>query len=238
MKDNTNKRRRQMNPSSTDLDGYDSEEERASILRTKPSWMNPYENPSTIPPDQIYTDMESLSVKTRSPIRYGMLKRHSYIQKFGWANLNKQIIDQIYEFLGNQRVLEVGSGKGLLAYLLQLKGCIVIPTDNGSETRHLPSNRFFSLPEHLDAKDAITKYGSDTLSCDFCPVLIASWSRVDVQHLFAGEKYIYIGESWADASTAGYPDPQLWNYTSYKISHNLGIPECLDESIIFCTRKK
>ncbi len=217
--------------------GYDSQE-RESLVRTRPKWMLPYQVPATsIPYDAIYKDMNDLRVTKPHPIRYGMVQRYSFIQKFGWANLDERIVKMIAEFIGKKRVLEIGSGKGLLTHLLRGQGLDIVATDDGSETNLLDDNRFFYKAECLDALEAVAKYGSDASSPQFCPVLIASWSRIDVQYNFSGDQYIYIGEGFNDGVTKGFPDHKLWNCYGRKISENMGIAECIEEWIFLCKRK-
>ena len=96
----------------------------------------------------------------------------------------------IREFAKDEGILEVGSGEGLWAALLQKVGaCNVHATD-----KNPPTGGFCSV-EVCDHKDAIERYGKK------CQTLFLCWPFQDgmaaeAVERFSGKRVVYIGEGW------------------------------------------
>lgn len=56
--------------------------------------------------------------------------RRQFTSTFGYATPDKEALEEIYNFVGNDSVLEIGAGKALWAKLLQDMGITVIATDS------------------------------------------------------------------------------------------------------------
>jgi len=123
-------------------------------------------------------------------------RRDSFIEEYGWSVPSKEAIEEIKKFVGDGRVLEVGSGYGLWAKLLRDVGINTHATDNLSwpedSTWH-PSKKQFTSIENISNIEAIEKYPGYN-------VLMMSWPNYDdpfaISSLeaFKGNKLIYIGE--------------------------------------------
>ena len=112
----------------------------------------------------------------------------SFRDHFSYAVPNRKSIEEIAKFAGNDTILEIGSGKGLHAYLLSLEGVKVIPTDS------LAWNQYgypFMKVENLDYKDALNKYKTGALMIVWPEIGDLAYQAL---RLFKGNKLIFIGE--------------------------------------------
>ena len=163
--------------------------------------------PSKLTIDQLrnhqgYSDMSDEEIKALIESRNSdsFLREHyrrdSFIDEYGWSVPSKEAIDKIKNFVGDGKVLEVGSGYGLWAKLLRDADINTHATDNLSwpenSTWH-PSKKQFTSIENISNIEAIEKYPGYN-------VLMMSWPDYDkpfaVNSLetFKGDKIIYIGE--------------------------------------------
>ena len=102
-------------------------------------------------------------------------KRNDFTGNYGWSVPNEEAIESIKEFVGNELVLEVGSGLGMWAKLFQSEGIRITPTDlslNLDKNHYVKKNKGFVDVEEIDGNEAIKKYGDHT-------VLMMSWPPYD-----------------------------------------------------------
>ena len=98
---------------------------------------------------------------------YSYTTRDVFIRNFGYWIINQQNINNLKEFIGNSKVLEIMAGTGYVGNLLSMNGVDIISTDNNSW-----SNKFKTIYRRDDCIDcikAIEKYGKE------CDVLLMSW---------------------------------------------------------------
>jgi len=125
--------------------------------------------------------------------RWELFRRH-----FAYTFPTKEMIDKMVEFIGNDGVIEVGAGKGLHAYLLQLKGVNIITTDDYSWATPQNGYAFMNI-EKLSHLDSIKKYNDKN-------VLLLIWPpfdnpmAYDTLKTFKGNKFIFIGEEEGGAT--------------------------------------
>lgn len=129
-------------------------------------------------------------------------RRRGFIDNYGWSVPNKEIIDSIKTFVGNDLVLEVGSGYGLWAKLMRDIGINVIATNriydkrDRQDTAFLPRGADYNFTdvEKLNHLEALNKYQNAN-------VLLLNWppdgDRMAYESLisFKGNKLIFVGES-------------------------------------------
>lgn len=123
--------------------------------------------------------------------------RKDYFQgNYGWSVPTEESINKLKQFIGDDIVLEIGSGYGLWAKLLQDIEIKVIPTTRVSKEDdfHVPrKDHSFTKVENLIHSDAIQKYPQAN-------VLMMSWPpysdpmAYEALTNFQGNKIIYIGE--------------------------------------------
>ena len=133
-------------------------------------------------------------------------RRREFLRDFGWAVPTKEALDAISHFAENRRVIEVGAGTGLWAYLLSASGVSITSTDDYSwvQTEELRTDRSppsgfaveagkFYPVERMEAETAV-------LSHEDHEVLMICWPpprkamAFDATRLFTGDRLIFIGE--------------------------------------------
>lgn len=93
--------------------------------------------------------------------------RDLYTKKYAFPIITKDLIKSLVDYIGNRKVLEVGSGTGFLAKQLRGGGLSnLICTDNLSWDW---DNRFIDDIENIDGGAAIEKYGTAV------DVILMSW---------------------------------------------------------------
>lgn len=113
--------------------------------------------------------------------------RQYFIKEYSWAIPSKKSINELVEIIGNKKVLEIGAGTGLWAYLLSYYGINIIATDIS------PPNYCFTKVEKLNSELAAKKYKYD--------VLFICWSHFESDadkeaiENFNGDLIINVGES-------------------------------------------
>ena len=128
----------------------------------------------------------------------GDFARRGYFTKnYGWSVPSKKAINELKAFIGNDEVLEVASGYGMWAKLMQDAGIKVRATDLVKSPHfkvYNPSKKAFTDIEDLSHGDALEKYSSHK-------VLMMSWPPYDCSlayetiRSFKGNKLIFVGES-------------------------------------------
>lgn len=136
----------------------------------------------------------------------------TFIRHFGEAIPNKRAVKEIIKFTDGESILEIGSGMGLWAYILQLYGATVYPTDNFP---HLP--KYLAKPQaNLLAKPQASLLGYNFTNIERIDSMQAlkKYNNIDVLLLwediyntahktlkhFKGNRLIFIGELMEDAS--------------------------------------
>lgn len=132
----------------------------------------------------------------RNPYLAEFSKRDYFSTEYGWSVPSKEAIEELKEFVGGDQVVEIGSGHGLWAKLMQDIGIQVTPTDyfegRGEYTAKKDS---FTEVEDLQNLEALQKYSGYN-------VLMMSWPPYDspmaneTLSAFKGNKLIFIGEGY------------------------------------------
>ena len=147
---------------------------------------------------------EDIEEKTRNSDAFGIetyFNRSKFTKNYGWAIPSKEAIEGIKKFVGNNKVIEVGSGLGLWAKLLQDAGVHVTATDlslnplseEGKGNRYIDTTNTFTDVEEIGNIDAIEKYRDHS-------ALLMVWPPYDDPmadeslKAFQGDKLIFIGE--------------------------------------------
>lgn len=138
-------------------------------------------------------------------VRRNYRDRLNYIEKYGFAYMNRKTLTDLKKYISNRKCLEVCAGTGYLSMLLTCRGISITATDNGIfEDTRMPSwsrHHYFKM-ERVDAVKAIDNHPE-------AEVVIMSWpdyqSRIahDVLQrcIELGKELIYIGE-WRSGCTA------------------------------------
>lgn len=145
---------------------------------------------------EIY-DLIKLWGPNNKKMDYELGRRDIFTQKFSWAVPSEEVINEIKHFVGQLKVLEVGAGLGLWCYLLKLKGCDIIATDNFSSHFKNYDHKFCDI-ENLDAVSALKKYSDKDVLMLVWPPYLDSMAY-DALKLFKGNKLVYVGEPEGDA---------------------------------------
>lgn len=168
-------------------------------------------------------------IYTRNPdcnIIVEFVRRDIFVDRFSWAVPTRVAILEIARFIGQDYCLEIGSGLGLWAYLLQQEKVNIIATDNYSDgnltAKQVKSHKnkdtltylksfnmdmnifnyerkYFTKIEDIEASKALEKYKANCL--------LLCWSRINPTKDFKGNKIIYIGEN-KGGCTKGIPDKE------------------------------
>lgn len=93
--------------------------------------------------------------------------RDVFIKTYGFWIINRQNINNLKEFIGNSKVLEIMAGTGYVGKLLKDQDIDIISIDDGSWSDTFDEIHYRT--ENIDCLDAIRKYGND------CDVLLMSW---------------------------------------------------------------
>lgn len=137
------------------------------------------------------------------------MSRKQHIIKFGYPNLNTQVLTWMAERLQGKKVLEVGAGKGWLAYKLRKLGVEVIATDLSPNQENVYwGDRYSSFVEvvQISATNAIQEYNFDVLLVSW-PCYREAWSYEALCALPPDKELLYIGEgSWGCCGTQQFFD--------------------------------
>lgn len=125
-------------------------------------------------------------------------RRNDHVSNYGWALPNEDAINQIKSFVGADKIIEIGSGLGAWAKLLQSEGISITPTDisiDPNVNRQIGRSKGHTNIEVIDGVNAIKKYGDHS-------VLMMVWPPYDnpiafnVLNSFKGNKVIFVGEGY------------------------------------------
>jgi len=121
--------------------------------------------------------------------------KEEFVRRICYTVPTRKLITECLSFIGKRdKVLSIGSGKGLLEKLLILKGVDVHATDYCSKDWDFGYSTRFCNVEKLNAIRALHKYSK-------VPVLFMSWPEQtsemasEALRMFEGNKFIYIGET-------------------------------------------
>ena len=113
-------------------------------------------------------------------------------KRYGFILPDKHSIENIKEF-ADETILEIGSGTGLYAKLLQNNGVNVIATDNLEGNYKEWYEKTWVDIEKIDAVEAVKKYKDINSLMIVWPGNEQVW--VDAVNNFKGNKLIYVGDS-------------------------------------------
>lgn len=128
------------------------------------------------------------------------IRKEKFVRQYGYAVVNELILGQIVKFCLNStnvadKILEVGSGLGFVAFMLQYWGLDVTATDVGlTGGYNIDFSKSWVPIQMLNYDTAIKTYGSNH------NVLLLAWPPLEEDvacksiELFPGSKVIYIGE--------------------------------------------
>jgi hypothetical protein len=133
-------------------------------------------------------------------------RRDAFIANYSFAVPSQEAIKAIADFVGEDKVLEVGAGSGLWAKLLSDQGVHVTAIDNLSwNGRSSVALQFgkFHLIERLNSSSAVRRYRDHSVLLFIWPPLHNQMS-VRALRLFSGNKVVYIGEWQAATATPSF----------------------------------
>lgn len=162
--------------------------------------------------------------------------RYIICQYLGWSIPSKASMMVLKEFVGCNKVLEIGAGLGLWSALMKEFGLDVITTSK--EPNSMPYKK--EQPDHgwcdielLDGLDAVRKY-------DECNVLFISWGYHNKEfkqavNQFKGNKIVVVGEI---GGCTYWLNTDKYN-NKYKMVKWFGIPQWygLNDAMFFYERK-
>jgi len=123
-------------------------------------------------------------------------RRRDFARYYAWGCPTREVIQNIKDFAGQEKILEIGAGNGLWAMLLQQVGVFITPTDKapGQTMDHVTGKREQTFVDVLmmDNKQAIKKFKDHN-------ILMLCWPPFDSMaqeslKSFSGDKLIFIGE--------------------------------------------
>jgi len=123
-------------------------------------------------------------------------KRDFFTKNYSWSIPSKTAIDEIINFIGNDAILEIASGHGVWAKLLQEANVNVKPTDyiSSPKRKGYTSDKAYDIDiEDLSANDAIRKYKNFNVLMMSWPPYSEPMAHQALQN-FNGNKLIFIGE--------------------------------------------
>lgn len=123
------------------------------------------------------------------------LKRRSqFIDIFGFSVPCREVVDDIKNFVGKDKIIEIGSGRGIWSCLFRKSGITTIATDIGSTGGYYRNfDNVWTDIEIIECNVALKKYTD-------CNCIFMSWPpylssmAYNVLNTFKGNKMIYIGE--------------------------------------------
>lgn len=110
---------------------------------------------------------------------------------FGFSIPSAHALDQIVEFIGSAKTLEVGAGLGIWSHLLQLSGVDITPTSICDKIYYGKKSmeKTWTEIELINCTDAVIKYNPECLFLSWgCKTLARSMKH------FTGSKIVIIGE--------------------------------------------
>lgn len=144
-------------------------------------------------------DAEIDKYKDKQKDLYDFRRRYKFVSDYSWAVPNREIIDYIKKFVGNDKAIEIGAGYGLWAKLLKDMGLNIVAIDPmifpGDKEIYDIGNedKKWTQVEKMDHYEALDNFPDAN-------VLIFIWPSYDEGYayealeLFDGNKIVYIGE--------------------------------------------
>ena len=129
---------------------------------------------------------------------------------------NAEFVDELAQFLQQQKVLEIFSGNGYLAGLLSNKGITVTATTRFSGHDSHEAGIYHPV-EELDAVTAVRAYGDEH------DVLLMSWPTVTNSALYAAAEWggdrdiIFLGEvtDYTKGNLGGCATDAFWEHMNF-----------------------
>lgn len=160
-----------------------------------------WENRSIEEIQQIFPNIDEQTIRKikQDPYLYSLEEskmRQKFVTDYSWAVPTQKAIQEIKNFTDGQTILEVGSGLGLWAKLLQDEGINIIPTNipiSDKEKYFNVGKKPFTKIEYLSHLESIQSYPETA-------ILMLSWPPCDdimayeLLKRFKGSKLIFIGE--------------------------------------------
>jgi hypothetical protein len=118
--------------------------------------------------------------------------RDLFTRVFGWSVPNQRSLDALIKFIGSDKVLEVGGGRGLWSALLQRSGVDATCTSYSTIHEHKPisdDTRTWTDVILMDAETAIK-----TFSDRNCLFMSWPYYYITAIEYFKGDKIVVIGE--------------------------------------------
>ena len=140
-----------------------------------------------------------------------------YVGEYGFVRHSDVVLGPIIDFVGKDKVLEVGGGTGFMAHLLGLTGVDVVCTD-----AHPQEGRV----KKLGAMDAMGIYHDR-------PVLLASWLTNDRLNILALGGRFYGSQKFEDAGRS-----LLETFQGSKIISISSLDECAIRKIVVCNAEQ
>lgn len=127
----------------------------------------------------------------RNKENIGIFQKH-----FSFSFPSENIINEIKDFVGKNKVLEIGAGRGLHSKLLKDKGVNIISTNKHNW------KGYFTNVEQIDYKKALKKYPTNYLLLIWPPYELSDDKNFsdDILKIYRGKYLIYIGED-SDGAT-------------------------------------
>lgn len=126
------------------------------------------------------------------------LLREIFTGNFSWAIPTRGAIDEIVKFVGTEKVLEIGAGRGLWAKLLKSQGVDITATDVGDKGKYYKFTdeeyRNYTDVEIMDAERAVKKYKPDILMLVWPPMTPMSGTALETFLRSGGKKVVFVGE--------------------------------------------
>lgn len=133
-------------------------------------------------------------------------RRKAFREKFGFAVPTPEIISRLVTFIGQDKCLEVGAGRGLWAKLLQNERVFVTPTDFFAHGTNITlGNTYFKGgPTYtnivrMDAEVAVQTFRDHNVLMLIWPPYAEAMAAIALE-IFEGTKIIYIGEGEGGAT--------------------------------------
>lgn len=121
-------------------------------------------------------------------------RRDEFVRTHAWAVPSMQGIEAIKKLVGNDTVLEIASGTGLWARLMQDAGIKVIPTDSYEGYHFTKDVEKFTNVHIANHRKAIRDFGYKANALMFCWPPYTDPMAAQALKMFKGNKLIYIGE--------------------------------------------
>jgi hypothetical protein len=168
-------------------------------------------------------------------------KRSHMVRQFAWAVPCPKTLDVIAKHAGDLQVLEIGSGRGLWAALLQARGVDVMPTDmNVTRTdgqQDITVDTYTHVHE-LSHTEALERFPD-------CHALMLVWPpynepmAAEALSRFKGDMLIYVGEdSWGCTGDKAFHEDLAENWECVENFYELQSWDGIHDSLYIYRRNK